>query len=145
MRCTATTRVLTAALMVMNVLTACSSSKHASQTAPTAACRPAHPPEYPTTSAALDDADTGGTWCVTVGQTLTVTLHARIAQTRWAPITPSDPTVLAPVSNGVVTLVRGVTATFFAVRKPGTVTITSTRPNTSGWRATVIAQAAHPL
>jgi hypothetical protein len=130
------------AISVMGVFAGCGSSTSASSPpTTTTACRPAHPPEYPTTDAALDDADAGGTWCVSVGQTLTVTLHGPVAQSRWAPVTSSDPTVLMPVSNGVVTLVRGVTATFFAVRKPGTVTLSSTRPASKEWRATVVARS----
>jgi hypothetical protein len=133
---------LALAIVVLVACAGCGSSNSASPpTTTTTACRPAHPPEYPTTDAALDDADAGGTWCVSVGQTLTVTLHAPVAQSRWAPVTSSDPTVLMPVSNGVVTLVRGVTATFFAVRKPGTVTLSSTRPASKEWRATVVARS----
>jgi len=134
---------LTLAIVVVGSLAACGSSSSVlpPTTTTTTACRPAHPPEYPTTDAALDDADSGGTWCVRVGQTLTVTLHAPGAQSRWAPVTSSDPSVLMPVSNGVVTLVRGVTATFFAVRKPGTVTLSSTRPGSKEWRATVVARS----
>ena len=86
--------------------------------------------------------DAGGTWCVTVGETLTVTLRVPFAEAAspWQPITPSDPTVLEPVSNGAVSLVRGITATFLAVRKPGVVTITSTRPGHPTWKATVVAR-----
>jgi hypothetical protein len=49
--------------------------------------------------------------------------------------------VLLPVSNGVVTLIRGATATFFAVRKPGTVVLGSTRPGSKPWQATVVAHS----
>jgi len=127
-----------AAIVAVSLLAACSSSSHTTPTA--TACRPAHPPEYPTTQASLEDRDAGGTWCVRVGQTLTVTLHASSTQSRWTPISASDASVLTPISNGVVTLIRGVTATFFAVHQPGTVTITSTRPGSKPWRAIVVAR-----
>jgi hypothetical protein len=106
------------------------------------ACQPAHQPDYPATDAALSDADANGTWCVTVGQTFTITLNVPIGQgdTRWEPIAPSDPGVLEPISNGAVSLPRGVTATFFAVRKAGVVTVSSSRPDGSKWQATVVAK-----
>jgi hypothetical protein len=77
-----------------------------------------------------------------VGETLTVTLHVPVAESGalWQPITPSDTNILEPVSNGVVSLARGVTATFLAVRKGGVVTITSTRPSGTKWSATVAAR-----
>jgi len=118
-------------------LTGCSSAKHAA----TPTCRHAHAPDYPTVDASLGDRDAGRSWCVTVGQTLTVTLHVPVAQSAspWAPITASGPAVLEPVSNGVASLPRGVTATFFAVRKPGVATITSTRSDGATWKATVVS------
>jgi uncharacterized protein YceK len=128
--------LLAVTLVAASVLSGCSSAKTT-----TSACRPAHAPEYPTTDAALTDGDAGGTWCVTVGQIVTVTLHVPLAQSSspWQPITPSDTHVLEPVSNGVVSLVHGVTATFLAVREPGVVTIGSTRPGHPTWKATVVA------
>ncbi len=129
---------LAAALVAASVLSGCSSSK----STVTPACRPARPPEYPTTDVSLSDRDAAGTWCVTVGQTLTVTLHVPPTAfgSPWRPVTPSDAQVLEPVSNGVVVLPRGVTATFFAVRKAGVVTISSTRAATRAWKATVVAR-----
>jgi hypothetical protein len=132
----------TVAILVVALFAGCSSSSgHASPPTTTVACRPAHPPAYPTTDASLADADSGGTWCVAVGQTVTVTLHAPVTQAGWAPVSTSDTGVLMPVSNGVVTLVRGETATFFAVRKPGTVVLSSTRPGSKPWKATVVAHS----
>lgn len=130
--------LLALTMMAAAVLSGCSSAKATK----TRACRPAHAPEYPTTDAALSDRDTGGTWCVTVGQTITVTLHVPLTESGapWQPISPSDTHVLEPVSNGVASLPRGVTATFLAVREPGAVTITSTRPGHPTWKAIVVAR-----
>jgi hypothetical protein len=128
-----------AAIVAASVMSGCSSAKHAAPPA----CRPARAPEYPTTDAALDDPDAGGTYCVRVGETLTVTLHVPPggSSSGWQSITPSDRSVLEPVSNGVVALPRGVTATFFSVRKPGVVTVTSSRGPSQVWKATVVARA----
>jgi hypothetical protein len=131
--------LLAVTLVAASALCGCSSAR----TTATPACRPAHAPAYPTTDAALAAADAGGTWCLRVGQTVAVTLRVPFADATspWQAITSSDPTVLEPVSNGAVSLVRGVTATFLAARKPGVVTITSTRPNGSSWKATIVARA----
>jgi hypothetical protein len=127
-------------IVMAAALCGCGSSKTAA-TGP--ACRPAHAPEYPTTDASLTDDGAGGTWCLPVGETLTVTLHVPVARSAapWAPITPSDTTVLDPVSNGVASFPRGVTATFLAAQKPGVVTISSTRPDGATWKATVVVRA----
>ena len=128
------------------VATATLLSGCASTSAPKAlpACQPAHGPDYPTTDSALSDADANGTWCVVVGQTFTITLNVPIAQgdARWDPVAPADRSVLEPISNGVVALPRGVTATFFTVRKAGVVTVSSTRPDGAKWQATVVAKSA---
>lgn len=103
-------------------------------------CRPARAPEYPSTDALLTDTDTGGTWCVAQGATLVVQLHVPPEQsdTRWSPVASSETGVLEPVSNGAVTLPRGITATFLSARSSGVVTLTSTRPDGSRWSATVV-------
>jgi len=129
--------LLAVTIVAASVLCGCSSNT----TTATRACLPAHAPAYPTTDASLGNADNAGTWCVTVGETLVVSLSVPVAKAAsgWQPATPSDRTILEPVSNGAVSLVRGVTATFLAVRKPGVVTVTATRPGHSPWRATVVA------
>ena len=137
-RVTTITSLLAVTTLAASVLCGCSSTK----TTATPACRPAHAPAYPTTDASLGGADNGGTWCVTVGETLVISLSVPFAEaaSRWQPAMPSDTTVLEPVSNGAVSLVRGVTATFLAVRKPGVATVTSTRPGHPPWKATVVAR-----
>ena len=100
-------------------MSGCSSSK----TATSPVCEPAHAAQYPRTDAALADSDSGGTFCATVGETLSVTLHVPLGQSgpRWEPITGSDPGVLEPVRNGAGTIPANATAAFFSVREPGTV------------------------
>jgi hypothetical protein len=126
--------VVIAATMLVS---ACSSTKAA-----TPDCRPAHAPQFPTTDAALDDADAGQTWCANVGETITVSLHVPPADaaTAWRPIATSNSTVLQPISNGVASLARGVTATFFEVRAPGVATVTSTRSDGAAWNAQIVAK-----
>jgi hypothetical protein len=133
-------QLVVAVFAAAGVMSACSSAKTA---AAPPACKPAHAAEFPTTDAALADGDAGGTFCVRVGETLTVALHVPPGDTGppWQPIAPSDTSVLAPVSNGVVALPRGVTATFLSVRKPGVVTITARRGGPPLWKATVVARA----
>jgi hypothetical protein len=137
-RVSTATSLLAVTMVAASALCGCSSTK----TTATRACRPAHAPTYPTTDASLGSADNGGTWCVTVGETLVVSLSVPFAEaaSRWQSATPSDTTILEPVSNGAVSLVRGVTATFLAVRKPGVVTVTATRPGHPPWKATVVAR-----
>ena len=120
-------------------MSGCSSSK----TATSPACEPAHAAQYPRTDAALADSDSGGTFCATVGERLSVTLHVPLGQSgpRWEPITTSDPGVLEPVSNGAGTLPASATAAFFSVRKPGTVAISARRAGTPIWKVNVVARA----
>jgi hypothetical protein len=126
-----------AALVAATVLFGCGSG---GKKAIATSCRPARPSEYPSTDALLTDADTGGTWCVARGATLVVQLHVPPEQsdTRWSPVASSETGVLEPVSNGAVTLPRGITATFLSARSSGVVTLTSTRPDGSRWSATVV-------
>jgi hypothetical protein len=56
----------------------------------------------------------------------------------WAPVTSSDRSVLEPVSNGAVTLVKGVTATFLKALRAGVVTLSSTGPGGRTWSARVV-------
>jgi hypothetical protein len=67
-----------------------------------------------------------------------LTVPAEQFETRWSPIAPTNPAVLEPVSNGSVTLPRGITATFLVARKRGVVDITSRRPDGLRWSATVV-------
>jgi hypothetical protein len=130
-------RPVAAALVAATALFGCGSG---SKKAIATSCRPARAPEYPATDALLTDPDTGGTWCVDQGATLVVQLHVPPEQsdTRWSPVASAETGVLEPVSNGAVTLPRGITATFLSARAAGVVTLTSTRPDGTRWSATVV-------
>ena len=127
-------------VVAAGLLSGCSSAKKA---APPPACRPAHPPQYSGTGAALADADAGGTYCVVVGETLAVTLQVPAGDTGppWQPFTSSDPSVLAPVHNGAATVPPRATATFFSVRKPGVVTIIGRRTTATLFKVVIVARA----
>jgi hypothetical protein len=56
----------------------------------------------------------------------------------WAPVSPSNRSVLVPISNGAVTLVKGVTATFLKALRAGVVTLSSTGPGGRTWSARVV-------
>jgi hypothetical protein len=118
----------------------CSSAKKA---APPPPCLPAHPGQYLGTGAALGDRDAGGTYCVTVGETLSVTLHVAAGDTGppWQPMVSADKTVLAPTRDAAAKVPARATATFFSVRKAGVVAITATRTGPPLFKVTVVAQA----
>jgi hypothetical protein len=71
---------------------------------------------------------------------LSVVLQVPVAQSdsRWATVQSSDRSVLEPISNGAVTLVRGVTATFFTARATGVARVSSTGPSGRTWMARVV-------
>jgi hypothetical protein len=74
----------------------------------------------------LSSRDSGGTFCLRVGQSVLVYLNG--SPTRmWAPI-HSDSSVLRPAPNGHLMLMRGVTGAAFTATRPGTAHITSARP-----------------
>jgi len=106
-------------------------------------CKPARPPAYPSTGAALTDPDAGGVWCVSVGQTLAVTLHVPPGDTGppWQPVASADSSVLQPAAKGAGTVPRRATVTFFSVRKAGIVAISAKRGTVTLWNATVVARA----
>jgi hypothetical protein len=143
MKRTAATLVAAVALFgsLSGALSGCGSSS--GPAAPPPPCTPAHDPLYPDTAAALTDTDANGTWCITKGQTLVVQLNVPPGEsdTRWTNLGPSDVGILQPVSNGAVSLPRGVTATFLLAKKAGVVTITSSRSTGASWSATIVVKA----
>ncbi|HEY8756368.1 MAG TPA: hypothetical protein VIN65_08490, partial [Candidatus Dormibacteraeota bacterium] len=85
----------------------------------------------PDVAGSLGQTDSGGSFCIHVGQRVSVFLSVPVAQAdngRWTAITPSDGTVLQAVPSGVLTLVRGVTAGIFAATRVGSSRLSSTRP-----------------
>jgi hypothetical protein len=106
----------------------------------------------PDVAGSLGPTDSGGSFCLHVGQRVNVFLSVPVAQAdsgRWTAITPSDGTVLQAVPSGVLTLVRGVTAGIFAATRVGTSRLSSTRPPCTaslpsgcpagqGWQVTIV-------
>jgi hypothetical protein len=95
----------------------------------------------PDVSGSLGPTNNGGSFCLHVGERVSVFLSVPPAQAdtaKWAAITASDGTVLQPVPNGALTLVRGVTAGIFAGERAGTSRLSSTRPSGQAWRVTIV-------
>ncbi|HEV2376271.1 MAG TPA: hypothetical protein VGS19_29390 [Streptosporangiaceae bacterium] len=86
--------------------------------------QPAHQPLTITT------ADTGKTFCLTRGSALLVILRGT-PDRKWSPIHASS-TVLVPRPSGELMLVLGATGASFTAARPGTATVTSTRPACPG-------------
>ena len=90
------------------------------------------PPEGigPDAAATLQVEDRGGTYCLNVGDELTVFLRVPIDQesTAWRAIAASDSAVLEPMNAGVLTLPRGVTGAVYRASREGTAQLTSSRP-----------------
>jgi hypothetical protein len=95
----------------------------------------------PDVAGSLGPADSGGSFCLHVGQRVSVFLSVPVAEAdsgRWAAITASDGTVLQAVPSGVLTLVRGVTAGIFAATRTGISRLSSTRPTGQSWQVTIV-------
>ncbi len=103
------------------------------------------PPEAtaPDVATTLGPDQNHGTFCVHVGQRLSVFLSVPLAEAetgKWASIKASDTSVLQVVPSGALTLVRGVTAGIFAAGHTGSCRLSSTRPSGQAWEATIVVQ-----
>ena len=87
-----------------------------------------HPtPPCPRANNVITQADSGKTYCVRVGDRVTVILHSSTEKNRWrAPLVSGN--VLEGVPNGAGTLVVGATGAWFKVTKAGRSVVTSVRP-----------------
>ena len=97
----------------------------------------------PDVAGSLGPADSGGRFCLHVGQRVSVFLSVPMAQAdsgKWAAITASDDTVLQAVPNGALTLVRGVTAGIFAGERAGSSRLSATRPTGQSWQVTIVVE-----
>jgi hypothetical protein len=108
----------------------------------------------PDVAGSLGPTDGGGSFCVHLGQRVSVFLSVPVAEAdsgKWAAITASDGSVLQAVPNGVLTLVRGVTAGIFAAMRVGSSRLSSTRPPCTaakpsacpagqGWQVTIVVE-----
>jgi hypothetical protein len=118
----------------------------------TAACFALPAAIGPDVAGSLGPTDSGGSFCLHVGERVSVFLSVPVAEAdsgKWAAITPSDGTVLQAVPSGVLTLVRGVTAGIFAATRVGSSRLSSTRPPCTaaepsgcpagqGWQVTLV-------
>jgi hypothetical protein len=123
-----------------------------SPSAPAAVCVALPAAIGPDVAGSLGPTDSGGTFCLHVGERVSVFLSVPVAEAdsgKWAAITPSDGTVLQAVPNGALTLVRGVTAGIFGVTRVGSSRLSSTRPPCTaslpsgcppgqGWQVTIV-------
>jgi hypothetical protein len=153
-------RITMAPLALALAMSACggtsgSTSSSAPSPHPSTAAAPcvSPPPAIgPDVAGSLGETDTGGSFCLHVGENLSVFLSVPPDQAdsgRWTPIEASDGGVLQPVPSGALTLVRGVTAGIFAAVRVGTSRLSSTRPPCTssaasgcpagqGWQATIV-------
>ncbi len=109
-------------------------------TGPTQSC--AQPPEAvrPDSAGALDESSSGA-YCLAVGTTIDVYLHAEAAtRPRWPGIVSSAPDILAAQRTGVLTPPVGVTVGIFGGLRPGTASLSSVRPDGRKWSVTVVVR-----
>ena len=125
-----------------------------SPSAPAVTCAALPAAIGPDVAGSLGPTDSGGRFCLHVGERACVFLSVPPDQAdsgRWTAINASDGTVLRPVPNGALTLVRGVTAGIFAAGRVGTSRLSSTRPPCTaavasacpagqGWQVTIVVE-----
>lgn len=146
--------VVTLSLM----LTACGAGSAPTPTpapsSPAPGCRALPSATGPDVSGSLGEGDAGGTFCLRVGEKLTVFLRVppdQAATDAWRAITASDTTVLQATANGALSLAVGVTGASFVAAATGTSRLTSTRPPCpstaptacpagQGWEATIVVR-----
>ena len=104
------------------------------------ACRAPEPAVLPHTAGSLSQSDTGA-FCLASGQVLDVFLTApndSAPHTRWGKISTADTSVLGYGNSGVLTPPVNVTAGVFKALSHGATTLTSTLPNGTAWRVTIV-------
>ena len=143
-----------AAVVVAVVLVACGGAPAPATTTPPPS-RPATSPVAcavqpsaagPDAAVSLGEKDSGSTVCLHIGAKLSVFLSVppeRADVDRWTAIHNTDSTILQPVPNGELTLVRGVTAAFYAAARAGVSRLSSTRPPCPATAAPGCPPAAH--
>ncbi|MHB8511682.1 MAG: hypothetical protein ACYDCC_05830 [Actinomycetota bacterium] len=99
----------------------------------------------PNASGTLQNEDNGKSYCIHVGEIITVFLRVPLSQlkTMWGVVTVSGSS-LEPMSNGVMTLVRGVRGAVYKAAAPGTAVLQSKRGcsgcTPSSWSATIVVR-----
>lgn len=119
--------------------------------APTPRCTRLTPSagQGPNTGATLGVSDSGKTFCVRRGATLTALLRSPDPATPWSTPVTSNATVLQPVANGQLALPLGLSGATFRARSRGGATISAFRPpctrttvatcdHTHGWRVQLL-------
>jgi hypothetical protein len=124
------------ALTPLFALAACAGTGTAAQPS----CQQPGEAVMPGAAGSLDETSTGA-YCLQVGQSIDVFLHAQDPKTtRWAAVTSSDPTILQPQRTGVLTAPVGVTPGIFGGLRAGTATLTSTQSTGQTWTVTIVVQ-----
>jgi hypothetical protein len=77
-------------------------------------------------AAGITQADNGRTFCIRVGETVTVLLRSDNTSLWLQPLASSG--VLEPVPGGEASLAKGVTGAWFSAVRPGRALVTSVRP-----------------
>lgn len=110
--------------------------------APLPACRAPQAPILPNTAGSLTQSDSGS-YCLAAGQVLDVFLtvpDGAAPDTRWGQIKAADPSVVGYGNNGVLTPPIGVTPGVFAGIRTGSTTLSSSLPDGTTWRVTIVVK-----
>lgn len=106
------------------------------------ACHAPEAPVLPHTAGSLSETDSGA-YCLAAGRLLDVFLTApggSAPATRWSRISTADTSVVGYGSAGVLTPPVDVTAGVFKAVHHGVTTLSSTLPNGTVWRVTIVVQ-----
>jgi hypothetical protein len=92
------------------------------------ATTPGHPAPLPCPRAnnVITQADSGKTYCVRVGDQVTIILHSTQKNLWLVPLASGN--VLEGVPNGAASLVEGATGAWYKATRPGRSVVTSVRP-----------------
>jgi hypothetical protein len=140
-----TVTTLAAVALTLATLTAgCSSTQAAPTAASTSlpACRPPEPATLPDAAGSLTEADSGA-FCLAVGQVLDVFLTApanAAAGVRWRQISVGDTTVVGYGNSGILTPPVNVTPGVFDALHPGATTLSSSLPDGTAWKVTIVVK-----
>lgn len=118
------------------------SQTHSQPASSPPACRAPEPATLPHAAGSLTEADSG-VFCLGVGQILDVflTVPSNAAPgTRWTQIKIDDTSVVGYGNSGVLTPPVGVTPGVFVGAHSGTTTISSTLPNGTPWKVTLVVK-----
>ncbi|MEV7027786.1 hypothetical protein, partial [Kitasatospora sp. NPDC093558] len=102
-------------------------------------CKRLPPAVFPDTAGSLDQ-NSSGTYCLEVGQQLSISLAQPTRQAMWSPIRTSDPKVLTPVNTEDVNLHLVGRGTFHGSAR-GRAELTASQDFVRGfWTVTVVVK-----